>query len=197
MAFDWYEIIKPEDSISQGDIINCPVPVLTKTETYPFYTVDGADITGIVMTQACDLENGRPKVNEITICPLKPLSEYIEEKMHEIYRETADFDYSNLKKKQLDRKTSLVEEIKRGDLLDFYLLNKCEIDNRKLLDFNIVLLRYAYRIPVDAINRIIVEKNENRLRLQPPYREHLSFSYAYNFSRIGLPQDIQYNISDI
>jgi len=34
-------------------------------------------------------------------------------------------------------------------------------------------------------------KQGKRLRLSPPYREHLSQSFARFFMRVGLPQDIE------
>jgi len=43
---------------------------------------------------------------------------------------------------------------------------------------------------VQTLKDICKELNE-RIRLLPPYREHLSQSFARYFMKVGLPQDIE------
>jgi len=53
----------------------------------------------------------------------------------------------------------------------------------------VVDFRHSYSLPFTLINDIS-GKLGKRLRLLPPYREHLSQAYARFFMRVGLPIDI-------
>ena len=66
------------------------------------------------------------------------------------------------------------------ELLDF------KIDE---FDYHIVNFDIVEKIPVKALKKY-ARKIKNRLRLLPPYREHLSQAFAKYFMRIGLPSDI-------
>ncbi len=80
------------------------------------------------------------------------------------------------------------ESLRRGYLPGYHLLNKCEIDGFKR-DYLIVDFRSVYSVPFDFIVEL-VKKRGKRLRLLPPYREHLSQAFARFFMRVGLPVDI-------
>jgi hypothetical protein len=181
-----------QEIVTQGDIIkNCPVIIPVENgyeEIYPYFGVKGGNIDAIVMTQACDLENKTPKVDEITLCPIEPVTNFLKSEMEKIYKDKPDFDYFNLIPKQKKKKSDIFQDIRKGNYLNFYLLNKKEEFD---LDYHIVNLRKSYKIPVNSLNKIVKEKKgEKRLRLLPPYREHLSHAFSFNFSRIGLPEDI-------
>ncbi|NCU18520.1 hypothetical protein [Pallidibacillus pasinlerensis] len=192
MEFQWYEVIDSSQAtdISQGDIISCLVPVTHSSDEFPFFEVSYGNINGIVMTQACDLENG--KVEEITLCPLVPLEDILKDYILEQYKNTEGFNYESLTKKQQNNKYKYAEKIRQGNILDYYLLNRALIDNNPELnmDFQVVLLRKTFRIPITSLKNQINQNPSSRLRLLPPYREHLSYAYSFNFSRIGLPIDI-------
>ena len=49
--------------------------------------------------------------------------------------------------------------------------------------------RRAYSLPLTFVRSRAARTGE-RLRLLPPYREHLSQAFARYFIRVGLPQDI-------
>ena len=66
------------------------------------------------------------------------------------------------------------EEITQGDILF-----NC------IVDFNNI-----YTIPKNLAKEI-AKQNKIRLRLCPPYREHLSQSFARFFMRVGLPINIK------
>jgi hypothetical protein len=53
----------------------------------------------------------------------------------------------------------------------------------------VVDFRNVYGVHIENL-KIIAEKIPERLRLLPPYREHLSQAFARYFMRVGLPQDI-------
>lgn len=191
--YPWYSVIDPDFSVSQGDILlHCPVPKIEENAEFPFFEGNATFIDGIVLTQACDLENGRAKVDNITLCRIVQLKELVQKLMEEQYKNTPSFDYSDLKGKQKDTKRKIIESLRKGEFLDFYLLNKFNSEDFPELnqDYRVVQLRKFYYVPVNSINRIAKQQTTNRLRLLPPYREHLSYSYAFNFSRIGLPVDI-------
>lgn len=199
MAFEWYKIVDAQEAVTQGDIIkNCPVIIPEEKgyeESYPYFGVKGGNIDAIVMTQACDLENKTPKVDEITVCPIEPVTNFLKPEMKKIYKDKPDFDYSDLSSKQKKKKEDIFHDIRKGNYLNFYLLNK----NKEFgLEYHIVNLRKSYKIPVNSLNRIVEEKPEKkRLRLLPPYREHLSHAFSFNFSRIGLPEDISVTAEEL
>jgi len=47
----------------------------------------------------------------------------------------------------------------------------------------------GYHVSIDFLIDLI-KKKDKRLRLLPPYREHLSQAFARFFMRVGLPVDI-------
>ena len=50
--------------------------------------------------------------------------------------------------------------------------------------------RHIYSVPFKMLTNLVKERGEDRLRLMPPYREHLSQSFGRFFMRVGLPEDI-------
>ena len=67
-------------------------------------------------------------------------------------------------------------------------LNKCELEGF-VADFQVVDFRNVYGVPLDFLIDLS-KRNGKRLRLMPPYREHLSQAFARFFMRVGLPVDI-------
>ncbi|MBE0478052.1 hypothetical protein IBX65_02895 [Candidatus Aerophobetes bacterium] len=55
--------------------------------------------------------------------------------------------------------------------------------------YTVVDFRSVYSVAFDFIVEL-AEKRGKRLRLLPPYREHLSQAFARFFMRVGLPMDI-------
>lgn len=55
----------------------------------------------------------------------------------------------------------------------------------QIVDFSKV-----YSLPVLFLESWLGSRGDRRLRLLPPYREHLSQAFARFFMRVGLPQDI-------
>ena len=56
-------------------------------------------------------------------------------------------------------------------------------------DYQVVDFRNVYGIQFEYLKDICKELPQ-RIRLLPPYREHLSQSFARYFMRVGLPQEI-------
>lgn len=198
--YPWFKVIDAAETITQGDIyLKCIVPILQDKTEAPYFEVKGTIIDCIVLTQACDLENTRPKVNKITVCEIKPLSEVVKKLMEEEYKDKQDYNYAKLNAKEKKKKQSIIDKLRKGEFLDFYVLNKFEYSTNLELnqDYRVVLLRNSYHLPLNALNQHIINTGKSRLRLSPPYREHLSNAFAFNFSRIGLPIDLSIKEGDI
>lgn len=81
-----------------------------------------------------------------------------------------------------------MEEARRGQLPAFHALNECKLPNAGR-EFRVVDFRRIYALPLD-FTREFAMKTPDRIRLLPPYREHLSQAFARFFMRVGLPTDI-------
>jgi hypothetical protein len=169
--YPWFEVVDGSDDLLQGDFIkNCPIvvpPSEMSDESDEVIEAHVHEYNVIVMSQSCDLAQGRLKL--VLVCPIWPLSEF--EKTSPYYR---------------SRKGK--ESLRRGNLPGYHLLNKCEIDGSKT-DHLVVDFRNVYGVPFDFLMNL-VKKRDRRVRLLPPYREHLSQSFARFFMRVGLPVDI-------
>ena len=56
----------------------------------------------------------------------------------------------------------------------------------RIVDFHSV-----HTVPRVFLEGLIAERGTKRLRLLPPYREHLSQSFARFFMRVGLPETVK------
>ncbi|MCA9450994.1 MAG: hypothetical protein KC931_27990, partial [Candidatus Omnitrophica bacterium] len=78
-----------------------------------------------------------------------------------------------------------------GYIWNLAMLNKIEgpsIDSQphRIVDFHVV-----YSLPVAFLQSMVSEGICERIRLLPPYREHISQAFARFFMRVGLPQNVQ------
>ncbi len=187
---NWYEIVRADEPLTQGDFIfGCPVPTWKDGEM-DFQGQDdtealkasldfiSADV--IVLTQACDLAHS--KVKNITLCPHLPLSEYKvlwESEMRGRDQNPKDTAW----KKQC-------EVLNSGYIWNQTVLNRS--DSKEFpLDFRVVDFYDVYTIPRVFLESLLKKRNTPRLRLLPPYREHLSQAFARFYMRVGLPTDIR------
>ena len=166
--YPWYEIVNGKETLLQGDFINsCPIIAPPKAIKSNKVSADVIEYDVVIMSQSCDLVH--KKLDLVLVCPIWPLSEF---------EKRSDFFKSN------DGK----EALRQGNVPGYHLLNKCEIDRFKT-DYQIVDFRSIYSIPYNFIIDLS-KKRDRRLRLLPPYREHLSQAFAKFFMRVGLPVDI-------
>lgn len=172
--FPWYTIVTGP-GLLQGDVIyDCPVLV-------PFgeipegmggneYALEGGMLTYdvIVMSQSCDLE--QEKLDLVLVCPHWSFQEF-----------TGKNDYLKSSKGKT--------ELKRGNIPGYHLLNKCDLEGwtkeARVVDF-----RNVYSLPYQFLKQL-ADKRGPRLRLSPPYREHLSQAFARFFMRVGLPVEVE------
>lgn len=169
--YPWFGVVDGDD-IEQGDILEkCPVflppdALVVTAEGSPRnvdFTWEERDL--IVMSQSCDLVKGREKLDDIVLCAIW--------KRSEITGEMA--------------KLETLEEARKGRLPNVHLIAASASPGFER-DVSIVDFRRVYSLPVQYVrNRAMHSK---RLRLLPPYREHLSQSFARFFMRVGLPIDI-------
>jgi len=176
MHYPWYTKLESSDkSIEQGDFIeNCPllIPPANVHSEEPL-EVELKEIDTIVLSKSFDLINN--KIQVALVCPFYSLSGFI----------------SNLPKEQQGVKAHRkhIDNLKKGHLPGYHLLEKEGFDIFKG-DYQVVDFRNVYGIHVNALRSLISSESKIRVRLLPPYREHLSQSFARYFMRVGLPQDI-------
>lgn len=119
------------------------------------------------MSQSCDLV--QRKIYLVIVCPVWPLGEF--EKRSDFFR---------------SRKGK--EALRQGNASGYHLLNKCDLKGFES-DYMVVDFRSVYSVPFDFLIKLTKTRGR-RLRLLPPYREHLSQAFARFFMRVGLPIDI-------
>lgn len=173
MEYSWYTICENTEELLQGDFIPaCPIlipPSTIKTGDEP--EIDIQLIDSIILSQSCDLANNN--IDIVLVCAYYPLKAFID---------LLPLDQSSTKR----AKEKTIDNLRKGFLPGYHLLNKFE---GHLLDYQVVDFRNVYGIQIDSLKDICKEL-DNRVRLLPPYREHLSQAFARYFMRVGLPQDL-------
>jgi hypothetical protein len=175
MSYPWYEILNPNFfDLQQGDIVpNCPILIPpSNIQSQEEIEIEIKEIDSIILSQSCDLING--KIEIVLVCPYYPLTTFIK----------------NLPEDQQGKKAQakIVDNLRKGYLPGYHLLNKNQ-DIDSFSDYQVVDFRNVYGIQFKSLIQIISALPE-RIRLLPPYREHLSQAFARYFMRVGLPQDI-------
>ena len=167
-GYPWYGLVT--DALQQGDFLkDCVTPVqpieLGAPPAEQTVKAHKYDLV-VVMTQSCDLADG--DLSQVQVCPVWTLEKFLEALP------------SNEKRKARQN------QLKGGRLVGYHLLNRCVVpeNNRPHLvaDFNRV-----FSIPVGYA---LSFASEPRIRLLPPYREHLAQGFARYYMRVGLPADI-------
>lgn len=167
MDYPWYEIVNG-NKIQQGDILKSfPVflPDINAEIISAILAGDEAEapvrtqlINAIIVTQSCDLTNA--KVDSVIVCPVWQLDD-IKKKITGNEKE---------KKKQL-------EDIRQGKQHSLHMLAS---STEPPADLSVVEFKRLYTTPKDVIVSFAASSGD-RLRLLPPYREHLSQAFARFF----------------
>lgn len=178
MPYPWYETLNDSNEIRQGDFIpRCPI-----IEPPQDLNIDEIEVGGgldvslktlntVVVSQSCDLEHN--KVEIVLVCPYYSLVEFI-----------GGLPVGDQSGKGRRNK---LDALKQGNLPAYHLLNKDQQNG--LEDFVVVDFRNVYGINYDFL-KTYAHGMQTRIRLLPPYREHLSQAFARFFMRVGLPSDI-------
>jgi hypothetical protein len=168
--YPWYEVVNKDENFQQGDFVfDCPIIIppekFINTKNHHETLASTYDV--IIMSQSCDLQF--EKLEIVLVCPFWYLSDFAEK----------DDFYKGKKGKNA---------LKQGLKPNLHLLNKCNIEGYKL-DFMVVNFREVFGVHYEFLKNFR-SKQRDRLRLLPPYREHLSQAFARFFMRVGLPTDI-------
>jgi hypothetical protein len=174
--YPWYKILKNLSDLEQGDIINnCIVPLVNENVYNNIINSQEEEIEdaintillekAIILSQSCDILHS--KIDSVIVCPVWALKELIKTN-----------SYFNSSKAR--------ESLRQGKEPAYHLIN--EFKGEINLEFSVVDFHRIYSLPKSYIKEIA--KNQIRLRLLPPYREHLSQAFARYFMRVGLPINI-------
>jgi hypothetical protein len=168
LDYPWYEVINSNDAFLQGDFVDsCPIVIPPKKIEAKSIKVEVNEYNVIILSQSCDLVY--KKVKLVQVCPVCQFKE-------------AEQRFKFLKDRHIKN------NLREGKVPAYHLLNKCEIKSFER-DFIIVDFRSVYGVPFDFLSETLKTRGD-RLRLLPPYREHLSQAFARFFMRVGLPVDI-------
>ncbi len=186
MSDSWYSHVEAEIPLTQGDLISdCPVIAWTAGPLNLSGSEEGevlkaatnavrADV--VVMTQACDLEYN--KVDNVIMCPHISVSEY---------RKAWDEEMKRLKQTPTKKAWGrFCEDIRDGYIWNLSVLNAGESGELRI-EHRVVDFHDVYTIPRGFLESLLKQRGRPRLRLNPPYREHLSQAFARFFMRVGLP----------
>ncbi len=163
MEYHWYSAVS-ESVLQQGDFLDDYELYYGYDKATKDILVDRFDL--IVMSQSCDLI--KASSSHVVLCQVLSL-----DKAAKIWPAIGH-------KKEKER-------LRQGRYLHFHLLNECHLAGFER-PFSIVNFQRIFEAPKEDVLSFIASKQ--RLRLLPPYREHLSQAFARFFMRVGLPADI-------
>jgi hypothetical protein len=159
-------------SLAQGDLLpECLIPQYGAdfgargegaTEA-----LDLAESTLIIVTQSCDLENG--KVELVAMCPVHTLAEF--SAANQKYKNNKEWD--NVRKGRVEALHMLGSPI-----------NPADNSSALVVDFGQI-----FSLPPAYLEKK-AEGLGDRLRLDSPFLEHFSQAFARYFMRVGLPSQI-------
>lgn len=160
--YPWYGLAEG-DVLEQGDLLL----------TCPFDRVDSPGEAGrknynvVILSHSCDLVHA--KLDRIQVCPFWDLEALAKE-----------VEYFQSKRGR--------EEIRRGNLPGYHLLDRCALMELQT-GFLVVDFRSQFAVNASTL-KALAAGQKPRLRLLPPYREHLAQALARFYMRVGLPVDI-------
>jgi hypothetical protein len=193
--YPWWEEVEAAAPLMQGDIIEtCPVAVFKDNAAFPpdadidallktlTDSVGVQQVRSIVMTQACDLEQN--KVRNVILCPAMTIAEF-----EEAWKE--DFAAKKGKAPNVGDWNGYIGGVKAGRIWNLTVLRKRDAEGVALAaGTTVVDFHEVFSLPLLFLQLWVGKSGQPRLRLQPPYREHLSQAFARYFMRVGLPVDI-------
>ena len=151
------------DDLQQGDLIRaCPFDRVDAPGE-----ADRKNFNVVIMSHSCDLANDKLKM--IQVCPFWDLE-----------RLARDGEFFRAKRGR--------EELRRGNLPGYHLLNRCTLPELPT-DFLVIDFRMQFAVEFAQL-KALASSQKPRLRLLPPYREHLAQALARFYMRVGLPVDI-------
>tara|TARA_B100000315_G_scaffold214078_1_gene212387 strand:- start:292 stop:816 length:525 start_codon:yes stop_codon:yes gene_type:complete len=165
--FDWYAVVEGNE-IEQGDILlDFEVPEVREPVEADSPIVDFVSYDMVVMTQSCDIP--KASIEHLVLCPIVQISDAA----------SLNPEFGQPRGK---------ENLRRGNVFAYHLLKECGLPaferDLMVVQFERVIERRKSSV------ELFVAAQDRRLRLLPPYREHLAQAFARFFMRVGLPIDI-------
>lgn len=194
-SYPWYEEVPPDTPLTQGDIVES-CPVLVFAEIPPLSGSLGVEelvkqldeahavqfVRSIVMTQACDLAYGR--VRNVILCPAYHLDEW------KALWEERERRLNPAQLRSVNRWNGHTKQIKDGKIWNLTMLDTWASGAGSPTPHQVVDFHEVFSVPLEFLTAWLRAQGKPRVRLCPPYREHLSQAFARFFMRVGLPQDI-------
>ena len=160
--YPWYGLTRGP-RLEQGDFfLGCPI---FRPTTDGLIRRETGNV--IVMSQSCDLAHDKLEIAQV--CPYWPL-----EKL------SAEVEYLRSKRGR--------EGLRQGNIPGYHLLNRCSLAGFET-DFLVCDFRSLFGVHLSTLKELSAQQ-ASRLRLLPPYREHLAQAFARFFMRVGLPIDV-------
>lgn len=169
----WIEVNGTD--LRQGDYLpNCLVPVaifdpenFSREQEGAELEVEVRETDLIILTQSCDLENG--KAGFVALCPIYPIAEF--EKVNPNFAKKGRWN-----------------EVRKGRIEGLHLLASPTnpSNNREAL---VVDSRQIHSLPFPYLVKH-ADGIGSRWRLRSPFLEHFSQTFARFFMRVGLPSSI-------
>ena len=164
--YPWYERIESGGELDQGDILfNCPIVQIDELAQWPLGSgvipLSSQEGDMIIMTQTCDFANG--KTRNVIVCRHSSVTE---------------LGFGKARQKEIIRGLRPREAMLEAS------------DGAFPMERRVIDLGEIYSLLI-AFVRLLAATQTPRLRLLPPYREHISQAFARFFMRVGLPQDIR------
>ncbi len=211
MTWTWYDVGYHFEGLAQGEIIfNCSVlEPLNPTATWGSSEVEKEDALParviednfIILTQSCDLE--QDSVQTVVLAPVYSVGRFVGEN-DDLCRKARQCAATKqitipehdepenekvfLRLAQECKSVRIeIDRIRKGALPAYHLLNK---EPKTGFSYSIVDFHRIYSVPKSYLLEL-AQSQEQRLRLCPPYREHLAQAFARYFMRVGLPADIR------
>jgi len=190
MTEPWYKLTPATEGLTQGDIVlDCPLatwksaPIAKKGIPEVEILSSAIEVVladVVVLTQVCDLAQN--KIDDVILCPHLRLDDY--KGLWAVAKRAQDQKATN---RAWERNC---EDICDGFIWNLSMLNSGE-DGGLKTEHRVVDFHYVYTLPRAFLESLIVQRGKPRLRLLPPYREHLSQAFARYFMRVGLPENIK------
>jgi|ERR1017187_3629921 hypothetical protein len=172
LTYPWYGIVRGHE-LAQGDLLRefprIVVPADAHRSSEVIFTREKVD--AIVLTQSCDLalrSDGTCEATDVLLCAI--------------------YFKNDLEHHPIFGKWQAWEEARKGRRPFFHVLDSCHLighaHEHVLVDFHSI-----FTLNIAPVRDFAIGCGD-RLRLMPPYREHLSQALARTFMRVGLPTDI-------
>lgn len=168
----WYELVTDPNDLMQGDLLeHCPIVrlVFDKETEEKHARIDEFDV--VLLSQSCELAQARAE--SYMVCPYVTLTDF---------------------KKRLKDAGAKLESIRnaehdlgRGMRAGYLALNPCILPCHGMTDSLVVDFHNVFGVSRDLLISVTTVATSGRLRLRPPYREHLSQAFGQFVMKVALP----------